>query len=104
MSGDFIDLARERPASDPDPVCRRFKVRHMTIAAGRDLAYDEAEWRDAIVVVERGSLDIECLGGNRSTFATGAVLCLDRLPLRTLHNGGNEPVLLFAVSRGIRPS
>jgi hypothetical protein len=71
----------------------------MTIAGGRDVAFDEAEWRDAIVVIERGSLDIECLGGNRSTFATGAVLCLDRLQLRTLHNAGNEPVLLFAVSR-----
>jgi len=104
MSGGSIDLARERPASDPDPVCRRFKVRHLTIAGGRDLAFDEAEWRDAIVVVERGSLDIECLGGNRSTFATGAVLCLDRLSLRTLHNAGKVPVVLFAVTRGIRPS
>jgi hypothetical protein len=104
MSGGSIDLARERPASYPDPACRRFNVRHMTIEGGRDLAFDEAEWRDAIVVVERGSLDIECLGGKRSTFATGAVLCLDRLPLRTLHNAGSEPVLLFAVSRGKRPS
>ena len=104
MSGGSIDLARERPASDPDPVCPRFNLRHVTIAGGRDLAFDEADWRDAIVVVERGSLEIECLGGNRSTFATGAVLCLDGLPLRTLHNSGNEPVVLFALSRGRRPS
>jgi hypothetical protein len=29
----------------------------------------------------------------------GAVLCLDRPPLRKLHNGGSEPVLLFAAWR-----
>lgn len=76
-----------------------FDVRVVTLAPGGERAYDDAEWWDAIVAVERGELELECLGGGRRSFERGSVLWLDGLPLRALRNSGREPVLLVAVSR-----
>jgi hypothetical protein len=75
----------------------------MTIAAGIELAVNAVDWRDSIVVVERGSLEVEGLDGNRTTFTTGAMLCLDGLPTGTLCNRGPDPVQLFALSRASAP-
>ena len=69
------------------------------LAAGCERRYERSEWADAIVLVERGEIELECLGGTRSRFATGALLCFDSLPLRTLRNAGGEAALLFAVAR-----
>ena len=49
----------------------RFDRRAVTIAPGRSRAYDEHEWRDAIVVIERGAI----------------------------HNPGREPAVLAAIRR-----
>ena len=46
-----------------------------------------------------GEIELECLGGTRSRFGTGALLCFDSLPLRTLRNAGREPAHLIALSR-----
>jgi hypothetical protein len=77
----------------------RFRLRAVAVGPGRALAFDEAEWRDSLVVVERGELELECLDGSRRCFRRGDVLCLDGLSLRTLRNPGREPALLLAVSR-----
>jgi hypothetical protein len=58
-----------------------------------------AEWAGALVLVERGTLDVECTLGGERHFATGDLLALGWLPLRTLHNRGSEPVELLAVRR-----
>ena len=71
----------------------------IVVAPGRSRAYDEAEWRDALVVVEHGEIELECTAGGGRRFACGEVLCLAGLPLRTLHNRGSEPAVLVAVSR-----
>ncbi len=71
----------------------------VTVAAGRERTYDEAEWRDALVVVERGEIELECLGGSRHRFRRGDVLWLTGLPLRVLRNRGLVPAVLTAVSR-----
>jgi hypothetical protein len=76
-----------------------FQVRVVTVAAGSERAYDEAEWRDALVIVEWGEIEIECLGGSRHTFRRGDVLWLTGLPLRVLRNHGPAPAALKAVSR-----
>jgi hypothetical protein len=76
-----------------------FELRVIAVAPGRERAYDEAEWRDALVVVERGEIEIECLGGTRRGFRCGDVLWLTGLPLVALHNHGREPAVLVAVSR-----
>jgi hypothetical protein len=76
-----------------------FDFRVLVLAPGAQRAYEEAEWRDALVVLESGDLDLESLGGSRHHFRRGDVLWLSGLPLRALHNHGTEPTLLVAVSR-----
>jgi hypothetical protein len=80
-----------------------FELRVAAVAPGRERPYDEADWRDALVVVERGDVELECLGGTRQRFGRGDVLWLVGLPLRALHNRGRDPAVLVAVSRR-RPS
>lgn len=76
-----------------------FEVQTVALAPGHTRPYHEADWRDALVVVERGDIELECLGGSRTRFGRGAVLWLVGLPLRALHSRGSEPALLIAVSR-----
>jgi quercetin dioxygenase-like cupin family protein len=76
-----------------------FVVRAVAVAPGRERPYDEAEWRDAIVSVTCGEIEIECSGGSRHRLRTGDVLWLTGLPVLALRNRGPEPALLVAVSR-----
>jgi hypothetical protein len=76
-----------------------FAVRAVEVEAGGERAYDEAEWRDAIVVVARGEIELEGRGGVCSRFDRGSVLWFAGLPLRRLRCRGSEPALLVAVSR-----
>jgi predicted enzyme related to lactoylglutathione lyase len=77
-----------------------FCVRAVTIAPGDERPYDAAEWCDAIVSVERGELELECVSGARRRFGRGSLIWLCDLPLRALRSTGSDPVLLVAVSRG----
>jgi glyoxylate utilization-related uncharacterized protein len=79
-----------------------FKLRVVTVAPGRARDYAEAEWRDALVVVERGEIELETTGHTCWRFERGDVLWLSGLPLRALHNRGAEPARLVAVSRRLR--
>jgi quercetin dioxygenase-like cupin family protein len=76
-----------------------FDVRVVGVAPGCERAYEEAEWRDALVVVDRGEIELECLGGSRRRLSRGAVLWLSGLPVRALRNRGPERAVLVAVSR-----
>jgi len=76
-----------------------FAVRVVAVPPGLARAYDAAEWRDALVLVARGEIELEGVGGGRKCFRRGAVLSLDGLPLRALHNRGAQPASLVAVSR-----
>jgi hypothetical protein len=76
-----------------------FERRVVTIPAGCERAFDEREWRDAIVVVERGGVELECSGGSCHQFRRGDVLWLSGLPLSALRNPGREPAWLAAISR-----
>ncbi|MDN3358831.1 hypothetical protein [Actinomadura sp. DC4] len=76
-----------------------FVTRVVTVAAGCSRAYDASEWRDAIVVVECGEVELESAAGVRRSFGSGAILWLDELPLRALNNRGTGPAVLVAVSR-----
>ena len=79
-----------------------FTRRELVLDPGDRRAYDEAEWHDALVVVKRGELDIECRAGGRMRFVAGDMLWLTGLPLRALKNEGLEPVVLVSVSRRTR--
>jgi hypothetical protein len=74
-------------------------VREVVVAPGTARRYDEAEWVDALVVVERGEVELEALCGDRRRFGSGSVLWLVGLPLLALRNHGPDPVLIVAVSR-----
>jgi hypothetical protein len=72
----------------------RFERRIVSVPPGGELEYDEADWRDALVLVVRGEIEL-----GRERFARGAVLSLEGLRLRALHNQGAEPAELVAVRR-----
>jgi quercetin dioxygenase-like cupin family protein len=79
------------------------ELRVMVVAPGHRLASHQADWRDALVVVEGGELEVECLGGSRQRFVCGDLLWLHDLPLRALHNRGGEPAVLTVVTRRQAP-
>jgi glyoxylate utilization-related uncharacterized protein len=76
-----------------------FSLRVVTLAPGGARRYAEAEWLDAIVVVERGEIELETLSHSRWRFEQGDMLWLSGLQLVALHNCGHEPTRLVAVSR-----
>lgn len=76
-----------------------FVLRAVALAPGCDHDYHEDEWRDAIVAVRRGEVELEFLSGTCHRFGHGDLLWLTGLGLRALHNPGREPALLVAVSR-----
>lgn len=71
----------------------------VVLAFGALRRYDPVEWRDALVLVEHGEVELETVGGACRRFAAGAVLCFTGLPLRLLRNVGPGHVTLVAVSR-----
>jgi hypothetical protein len=76
-----------------------FDVRRVVIAPGATQPFVEDEWRDAIVGVESGEVELECSAGGRRCFGPGAVLWLAGLSLCALHACGEAPAVLIAVSR-----
>lgn len=76
-----------------------FQRRVVAVAPGATRVYDETEWRDALVVIEYGEIELECLRGSRRSFRSGDVLCLVGLRVRALHNPRHELAVLVAVSR-----
>jgi hypothetical protein len=76
-----------------------FELRAVWVEAGGDRIYNEAEWRDALVVVARGEIELECRGGSRHRLVLGDVVWLSGLPLRAIHNRRPERALLVAISR-----
>jgi hypothetical protein len=76
-----------------------FERRLVRIPAGGDHAYDESEWRDELVIVVCGTIELEGLTGGRWPFERGAILWLQDLPLRALHNPGDQAAILMTVSR-----
>jgi hypothetical protein len=86
---------------DLDRVARdslHFRRRVLALAPGEELDIDADRWRDALVVVESGEVELECAAGERSRFAAGAVLCL-LPPVCFLRNTNSEPARLIAISR-----
>ena len=76
-----------------------FELELVSVEPGASRPYRDADWWDSLIVVEHGTLELECVRGGRRKFEPGAVMWLVGLPLVALHNPGPEPVLLAAVSR-----
>jgi quercetin dioxygenase-like cupin family protein len=79
-----------------------FEIRAVGVEPGGHRIYHRAEWSDALVLVRRGEIELECLSGTRHRFGRGDLLWLAGLPLRALHNPGPEPALLVTVARTLK--
>lgn len=75
-----------------------FRRRVVTIGPDDWHAVVEGEWRDAIVVVQSGEVELFCSVASRR-FGRGAVLWVDGLGLRAMHNPGRVDAVLVATSR-----
>jgi len=76
-----------------------FTVRVVAVGPGEEHLYDEEEWRDAIVFVQHGEIELRGVSGASSSFSRGDLIWLEGVPLRALHNPGTEPAVLLAVAR-----
>jgi hypothetical protein len=86
------------------PPPRGFDLEVIRIDAGASRPFVNQEWCDALVVVERGHVSLEGESGRSWHFLPGDVVWLSGLPLRALHNHGDEPVVLSAVRRRAAPA
>ncbi len=76
-----------------------FGVRVHVLEPGCERPYDAAEWRDALVEVDRGEVELEFRSGDAVRVGPGDVLWLYGLALRALRNRGHVPVVLVAMFR-----
>lgn len=81
------------------PLGPSFRALVVTIAPGGTRAYEEADWRGALVVVECGEVVVEYRAGGRRCFGTGDLLWLTGMGVRLLRNEGTGSAVLVAVSR-----
>ena len=84
-----------------DPA-RPFVRTTLILAPGRALAYDPGEWRDAIVFVTAGQIELECENGLAERFGRGSIICLADLALRAIRSTGTTPARLVSISRRLR--
>jgi len=76
-----------------------FATRIVVLPPGSSLVFDEREWRDCLVEVERGDVKLQLRGGGGHECRAGDVLWLVGLPILALHNPGCDRTVLVAVSR-----
>ena len=76
-----------------------FLTNEMVLHPGTAHDYEPGEWRDALVLVKTGSIELETRSGVGRTFVAGDVLWLAGLPLRLLRNPGTYPAVLEASRR-----
>lgn len=73
-----------------------FARRAHAIAPGDERAADAAGWGDAVVVVERGQIELTRRGGTRARFGRGDVVWVAAGSLRALRNPGRGRALHLA--------
>ncbi len=81
------------------PAWRERRV--VALEPGSTLPYVAADWQDALVVVEHGSVVLDASGGARVRLEEGAVLCLAGLGLIALRNDGPGRAVVAGV-RAVR--
>ena len=74
-------------------------MRTVCVEPGDSMPYVDAEWRDALVTVESGELELVMACGRSCFFQSGDLLWLQGLPLAHLRNRGDQPTVLVAASR-----
>jgi hypothetical protein len=76
-----------------------FERRTVTIAVGDELGPHEASWRDELVSIEAGALEIVGPDGTVLHLTAGAVLFLDGIDHVALRATGDVPTVLAAIRR-----
>jgi hypothetical protein len=74
-------------------------IRTVALEPGGTLLYDEEEWRDALITVESGEIELRMKCGRSAFFRRGDLLWFHGLPLASLHNRCDEPTVLVAATR-----
>ena len=87
---------RELPAA-----FERFRV---VLASGDSRPSRPEDWTGCLVLVERGTVEVDCGTGGRRSFVTGDLVALEWLPLRTIRNLGTAEARLLAVRRRAEPA
>lgn len=77
---------------------QRFRRRVVELVPEEELRVDTDLWRDSVVFLESGEIDVECHAGECRRFSTGAVLCFTPR-VRLLRNRCSESARLIAISR-----
>jgi hypothetical protein len=83
-------------ARRPPPVGR---VRIVVLRPARSLEYRREHWADALVIVERGTLEVELTSGDRARFGSGAILAFATVEPRRLNNPGACFLVISALTR-----
>lgn len=76
-----------------------FAQQRVVIGHAAAHPYEARDWSEALVVVERGVLELEWSSGARVCFEPGDTLCLSGLGLRGLRGAGGGPTVLVVLSR-----
>jgi len=90
------DLVSSLGLRDLPTAFERFRV---VLASGDSRPTRPADWAGCLVLVERGTVEVDCGSGGSRSFATGDLVALDWLPLRTLRNPGAVEACLIAIRR-----
>ena len=75
------------------------RAREIRIASLGERPYRADEWRDSLVIVRSGVLELVSLGGVRRRFGLGSILFLANLRLRSLRNPSAATTVLNLVTR-----
>ena len=75
-----------------------FRLRTLTLLSRGAVNDRPADWAGALVIVERGELEVECRGGARARFGEEAILAFSGLTVRRLRNPGSGPLVLSTLS------
>jgi hypothetical protein len=76
-----------------------FEIRLLMLEPGSDLACDATTWRDALVEVECGQVELHFRHGGRVCVQAGDVLWLSGLGVLRMSNPGRSPAALTGLSR-----
>ena len=81
------------------PLPPGLRRRSLVIPPGGVHAYRPSDWKEAIVMVKRGAIELECPGQPARPFRRGDLLWLGGLAPGAIRNRGPGTAVLVAVSK-----
>lgn len=90
------EMAELLTRDDLPPAFERWRVE---LEPGSHRPTEAREWAGALVLIEAGSLEVDCVTGGQRSFAEGDLLALGWLPITRLRNPGRGVTRLVAVRR-----